>query len=83
VNVTSSLGQIESEGSQWGGLPDSRAYKRAIAEARTLQQLGAISFDPSDIWAVTDARCGRLPCPVYKFTKALLNRVAADDPHAP
>lgn len=75
VNVTSCLGQIESEGSQWGGVPDSPAYKGAITGARTLQQLNAIGFHANDIWAATDARCGRLPCPVYKYTKAMLNKV--------
>ena len=78
--MTSCLGQIETVGSLWGGVPDSRGYKRAITGARTLQQLGAITFNPGDVFAATDARCGRLPCPVYKFTKAMLNKVGPPPP---
>lgn len=77
VNVSSSLGQLDAEGSEWGGLPPSDAYKTAIRGAATLPDLQRIPFDISDRKCMEDAQSGRYPCPLYKLTKAMLNKATA------
>lgn len=86
INISSSLGQLGSldgpDNTKYGGMP-SGAYRVAIASAATLQQLGAIGFDSDDAAMRAAATQGKYPCPAYRATKAMLNRVsvALQHPH--
>jgi NAD(P)-dependent dehydrogenase (short-subunit alcohol dehydrogenase family) len=72
INVTSSLGQLGPDDTKYGGMP-STTYRTAIAGA-TLQQLRDIGFDGNDP-GMRDAMHAKYPCPAYRATKAMLNKV--------
>ena len=73
INVSSSLGQLGPEGTSYGGMP-STAYRTAIAGAATLQQLRDMRFDGADSGMQAATRL-QYPCPAYRATKAMLNKV--------
>lgn len=75
INVSSSLGQLGPDDTKYGGMP-SDTYRHAIAGAATLQQLRAIGFDGEDA-GMRLAMRSAYPCPTYRATKAMLNKVYA------
>ena len=72
--MTSSLGQLGPGDTEWGDFP-STAYQEKIASATSLPQLRSVGFDGGDAAMQADVRAGRYPCPTYKATKAMLNKV--------
>lgn len=73
INVSSSLGQLGPDNAKYGGMP-SKAYRVAIAGAATLQQLRDLRFDSADK-GMRAATRSQYPCPAYRATKAMLNKV--------